>query len=51
MIILYHFDEKNGIPSATLFAEKGFENVYLVSGGIEKFLQNFPEGVTGTKVP
>ncbi|CAD8093572.1 unnamed protein product [Paramecium sonneborni] len=51
LIIIYHFDEKNGIPSATLFAEKGFENVYLLSGGIEKFLQNHPEGVIGTKVP
>ncbi|CAD8186885.1 unnamed protein product [Paramecium pentaurelia] len=51
LIIIYHFDEKNGIPSATLFAEKGFENVYLLSGGIEKFLQNYPEAVIGTKVP
>ncbi|CAK90490.1 unnamed protein product (macronuclear) [Paramecium tetraurelia] len=50
-IIIYHFDEKNGIPSATLFAEKGFENVYLLSGGIEKFLQNYPQGVIGIKVP
>ncbi|CAD8186701.1 unnamed protein product [Paramecium pentaurelia] len=50
-IIIYHFDEKNGIPSATLFAEKGFENVYLLSGGIEKFLQNYPQCVIGIKVP
>ena len=38
MIIIYNFDEKHGMPFAQLFAEKGFENVFLLSGGIEQFL-------------
>ena len=51
MIIITHIDEKNGIPSATILAEKGFENVFLLSGGVESFLQSFPEFVEGKKVP
>jgi centrosomal protein CEP41 len=38
LIIITHIDEKHGIPSATIFAEKGFDNVYLLSGGVEAFL-------------
>jgi len=34
LIIIYHIDERNGIPVATKFAEKGFENVFLLSGGM-----------------
>ncbi len=33
MIIIYHFDERLGIPGANLFAQKGYDNVFLVSGG------------------
>lgn len=31
--------------------EKGIENSYLLSGGIEKFLEEFNELVEGTNVP
>jgi len=30
--------ERKGVSSAQLFAEKGFDNVYLISGGFEDFL-------------
>jgi centrosomal protein CEP41 len=47
------------MPTANLFAEKGFDNVFLLSGGItflgnpgiEQFLQNYPELVEGKRVP
>eukprot|EP01016_Furgasonia_blochmanni_P036122 TRINITY_DN4081_c0_g1_i1.p1 TRINITY_DN4081_c0_g1~~TRINITY_DN4081_c0_g1_i1.p1 ORF type:complete len:266 (-),score=67.11 TRINITY_DN4081_c0_g1_i1:277-1074(-) len=51
LMIIYHNDEKNGIPSAQLFFEKGYDNIYLLSGGLEEFLQEFPELVEGKKVP
>ncbi len=39
MIIIYHLDEKNGIPFAQLLFEKGYNNIFLVSGGIyNKFI-------------
>ena len=51
LIIIYHFDEKHGMPTANLFAEKGYENVFLLSGGVEKFLTYYPEFVQGKRVP
>lgn len=39
------------MPYGQVFAEKGFENVFLLSGGVESFLETYPECVEGTKVP
>ena len=47
MIILYHKDERNGIPYANNFFQKGYDNVYFLSGGIEEFAKNFPEYLEG----
>jgi hypothetical protein len=33
LIIVYHVDEKNGIPYAQLLFEKGYNNIFLISGG------------------
>ena len=49
--MIFGYDEKSGIPSATLMAERGYENVFLLSGGLESFLQEFPQLVEGKKVP
>lgn len=35
LIIIYMGDERKGCQAANLFVEKGYENVFLVSGGIE----------------
>ena len=32
-------DERQGTQYARLLFEKGFDNIYLLSGGIEKFLE------------
>lgn len=44
-------DERLGTHYTKILFEKGFDNVYLLSGGIEKFLVNYPDMVEGTKVP
>jgi len=44
---LYGFDEKDGMPSANLFFEKGFDNIFLLNGGIEKFTIKYPGLVEG----
>jgi predicted sulfurtransferase len=31
--------------------EKGYENTYLLSGGIEQFLEEYEDMVEGTDVP
>lgn len=44
-------DERNGTHYAKLLHEKGFDNVYLLSGGIEGFLETNYELVEGNNVP
>ena len=51
MIIIYMQDEKIGIEVATKMVEKGYENTVLLSGGIEKFLEEATELVEGSDVP
>ena len=51
LIIIYMSDERNGTKVAQLFAEKGFENIFLLSGGIEGFLEEFHDLVEGRDVP
>lgn len=51
MIIIYLEDERMGTEIATKMVEKGFENSFLLSGGIEKFLEEFTDLVEGTDVP
>jgi len=51
LIVVYHLDERSGIPHANSMSQKGYENVYLLNGGIEAFLEAFPEAVEGKKVP
>lgn len=48
IIIVYAFDEMTGMPVANLFFEKGFDNIYLLNGGLEKFTLKFPGLVDGT---
>jgi centrosomal protein CEP41 len=47
MIIMYHTDERNGIPYANNFFQKGYDNVYFLSGGIEEFEKYHPEYLDG----
>lgn len=51
LIIVYMQDERKGTQYAQLFYEKGYENIYLLSGGIEQFLEEFPHLMEGRSVP
>jgi len=35
LIIVYMGDERKGCQAANLFVEKGYENLFLLSGGVE----------------
>lgn len=50
MIILYCQDERTGTPYAGLLFEKGYDNIYFLSGGIEEFAMHFPDYCDGNKV-
>lgn len=51
MIVIYQVEEKKGLNAAKIFYEKGFDNVFLLTGGLEKFHSYFPEYVEGLNVP
>lgn len=50
MIILYCQDERTGTPFAGLLFQKGYDNIYFLSGGIEEFSIHYPEYCDGNKV-
>ena len=51
LIIIYLGDERSGTQYAALFYEKGYENIYLLSGGCESFLEEYPNLCEGRAVP
>nr|XP_056703128.1 centrosomal protein of 41 kDa [Euleptes europaea] len=49
IIIVYDDDERIAGQAATTMCERGFENLFMLSGGLRVIAQKFPEGlVTGT---
>lgn len=46
-IIVYTWDERPGVEAAQKFSQRGYENVYLLSGGIREFVTKFPYHVEG----
>jgi len=40
-------DERHGVYQAQILFEKGFDNVYLLTGGVHQFYEDFPELVAG----
>ena len=51
LIVVYMSDERHGTQQAALLSEKGYENTFLLSGGIEAFLEENPDLVEGIQVP
>lgn len=51
IIVVYHFDEKPGMDYTTQLCEKGYDNLFLLNGGIEGFGQEVQEGLEGKDVP
>jgi hypothetical protein len=49
--VVYHYDEKPGMDYTTQLFEKGYDNLFLLNGGIEGFGQELPEGLEGKEVP
>ncbi|NXL68255.1 CEP41 protein, partial [Chordeiles acutipennis] len=49
IIILYDNDERLASQAATTMCERGFENVFMLSGGLKVLAQKIPEGlITGS---
>ncbi|NXW68243.1 CEP41 protein, partial [Hirundo rustica] len=49
IIIIYDNDERLASQAATTMCERGFENLFMLSGGLKVLAQKIPEGlITGT---
>ncbi|XP_026878060.2 centrosomal protein of 41 kDa isoform X2 [Electrophorus electricus] len=51
IIILYDQDERIASQAATTMCERGFENLFMLSGGLKVIAQKFPEGMTTGSFP
>ncbi|XP_072257938.1 centrosomal protein of 41 kDa [Pyxicephalus adspersus] len=51
IIILYDEDERIASLAATTICERGFENLFMLSGGLKVIAQKFPEGLTTGSFP
>ncbi|KAI1882296.1 hypothetical protein AGOR_G00249220 [Albula goreensis] len=51
IIILYDEDERIASQAATTMCERGFENLFMLSGGLKVIAQKFPEGMTTGTIP
>ncbi|XP_062277072.1 centrosomal protein of 41 kDa [Scomber scombrus] len=51
IIIVYDEDERIASQAATTMCERGFENLFLLSGGLKLISQRFPEAMTTGSIP
>ncbi|XP_062403659.1 centrosomal protein of 41 kDa [Sardina pilchardus] len=51
IIIVYDEDERLASQAASTMCERGFENLFMLSGGLKVLTQKFPNGMTTGLVP
>ncbi|KAH0501470.1 Centrosomal protein of 41 kDa [Microtus ochrogaster] len=51
IIIMYDDDERLASQAATTMCERGFENLFMLSGGLKVLAQKFPEGLVTGSLP
>ncbi|XP_059843043.1 centrosomal protein of 41 kDa isoform X2 [Hypanus sabinus] len=51
IILLYDEDERIASQAATTLCERGFENLFMLSGGLKVVAQMFPQGLTTGSIP
>jgi len=51
VIIAFMDNERHGTAAAKVLTEKGFSNIYLLTGGIQQFFIDYPELVDGNEIP
>ena len=48
LIVLYDDDERQAVATATTFMQKGFDNIFILSHGMQRFMMYHPEYVVST---
>lgn len=44
-------NERHGTMIAKTLCDKGFNNIYLMTGGIQQFYIDYPKLIEGTDIP
>ena len=51
MVVVLHENERRGTEVCRTLTEKGFGNIYLLTGGIQQFYIDYPGLVQGNNIP
>lgn len=51
MIILYDLDEKTAPQTAHVLVQRGFDNVYVLTGGLVDYADLYPDHIEGIALP
>lgn len=51
LIVLYDFDDSAVAQTAHTLVQRGFDNVYVLTGGISTYADEFPDHIEGTPFP
>ena len=44
-------NERKGSAVAKVLTEKGFDNIFLLNGGLQQFFVDYPELIEGNNIP
>lgn len=50
-MIVFSDNERRGTHVAKTLTEKGFTNVYLLTGGVQQFFIDYPDLIDGNSIP
>ena len=51
LIILYDLDDKSVAQNAHTLVQRGFDNIYVLSGGLVDFAEAYPDRIEGLPLP
>ncbi|EEY70422.1 sporangia induced conserved hypothetical protein [Phytophthora infestans T30-4] len=51
LIIIYDLDDKTVAQTAHTLVQRGFDNIYVLTGGLLDFADEYPEHIEGTPLP
>ena len=51
VLIVFSDNERHGTNAAKILSDKGFNNIYLLTGGIQQFFIDYPELIDGNEIP
>ncbi|KAG7383070.1 Centrosomal protein of 41 kDa [Phytophthora pseudosyringae] len=51
LIVIYDLDDKSAAQTAHTLVQRGFDNIYVLTGGLIDYADEFPDHIEGTPLP